>query len=541
MRIALAFVVALATALFARAVLAHQDSPTINETIDLGHAGPPPPASSDGGGPGPSTESIEILDEGPDGGAAKTAPTKAAPPEREKLEFRGFTRFTTGVGLYPSGVEPVGATFPERVAYERWFQEEHLYLDLRYLYGRRFQAVTSASLQFEAFRVEGRPGNPLPQDDRFEYRLPQAYLREAYVGVFLGDRVDLRLGQQRIAWGISDAFTPNDVLNARDRRNPFLFDTEMLNQPTPALRADLDAGLAVVSLVVQPFFIPDRFDFYGTNWALIQPRSPKPYRRLYGFLSNDRDRNSFATLQDLQTESQRPEGLSGTSVGASLKAHLGKVDTSFYYQYGYDRSPAVYMDTAFANQLSNIDPNTVDGVILDALLKSLKSSSAKNGAPLVLSYVRRHHVGFDASTAVGPIVLRLEGAYDTATTFYSIDAFSSRVRPQAQGVFGIEYTTGDTKKLLALEISYLRLLDPPVSFAPLLSPSGGGQLLFYDDDNVNVAGLARWTFFDHLSMELRTIGGIKPAYYSVPPEIGYGSDPLPARIGLLASDGPANP
>lgn len=477
---------------------------------------------------------VEVLEDAPD-----ATPPPRPQPVQEKLEFRGFARLTAGIGLAPSGPAPKDAVPPERVAYDRFFDEQHLYLDLRYVYGRVFQAVASASLSFEAYRVENRPGTPAPQPDRFEYRLPEAVPRETYVGLFFG-RLDLRLGQQRIAWGVSDAFTPNDVLNARDRRNPFMFDPEMINLPTPAVRADLDLGLAVASLVVQPFLIPDRFDFYGTNWALVQPSSPRFYRRFYGFLSADRDRNLFAELQDLQTRSQLPEGLSGTSVGGSLKLRAGSVDTSFYYHYGYDRSPAIYMDPAFTNQLLQVDPSQIDGVILDGLLKALRASTARTGGPLILSYVRRHHVGVDAQTAIGPVVLRLDAAYDSAVTYYDADTLVAAVRPTAQAVAGFEYQTGDANKLVAIEASYVRLLDPAVSFTPLLTPPGGGTLLFFDRNTVAFGGLLRWMFFEHLVFELRATAGVQPYSYVVRPEIGYASSSFTARLGGLAVGGSGN-
>src|SRR5262249_18741263 len=114
-------------------------------------------------------------------------------------------------------------------------------------------------------------------------------LREAYLGFFAGP-VDIRLGQQRIAWGSGEFFQPNDVINARDLRDPVLTDNELLRIPQLVARVDIDIlRKARVQLVFAPFFIPDRLPFFGENWALIQPGAPALYRTALSLFANSQD------------------------------------------------------------------------------------------------------------------------------------------------------------------------------------------------------------------------------------------------------------
>jgi hypothetical protein len=476
---------------------------------------------------------VGSLDHVPDSGTPKVA---AERPKPDKFEFRGFARLTGGAGVAPIPAASESGIPQERVPYDRAFVENHLYLDLRYARGSWFQAVASGSLSIAAFHQVNRPSSGAPTS-AFDPQKLDAILREAYVAFSVG-RLDLRIGQQRIAWGSSDAYAPNDVLNGRDVRNPFLFDSEMLVLPTPAVRADIDMQVAILSLVLEPFVPSDRFDLYGTNWAVVQPDAPKAYRRLFGTLSQGLDRTEVSSLQDTLTGGQ----LSGSnpanaSIGGSLKMHVGSVDLSYYVLSGFDRQPAVSVDPAFQRQIESLDATQLNGGVFDALLNQTRASTRAVGGPVLISYRRRNHVGMDAQTTVGPFVLRADIAYDSLKTFFTADTLNSVLRPTVQEVLGLEYQTGSLSKVIGVEVWAMQVLDPETRYVPALDQGPSSSLLWYRDKNFGVAGLVRWSFFENGIIEVRSAVNGGPIWYSARPEIGYQSSTFTVRGGFLAIGG----
>ena len=483
-------------------------------------------------------EIVEVLDDEPTAGAKAPKPAPE-PAKTEKLELRGFARTTFQVGLSKEGSAPRPATGADtardlQVGYERATSVNQAYMDVRYTRGKSFQAVLSGSLAYTASLMEGRAG------DRFDARevrsvLLEPLLREAYLG-FYSDRVDLRLGQQRIVWGNSEGAAQNDVLNARDTRNRMQLDAEMVHIPTLAARADFDLGLAVLGIVAQPFFTPDRASIYGSNWSLVQPDSPRHVRKFFGTYSGDRDPAEIQSAL-VRSKTASEGALSGASIGASLRFHFGSFDASFYYHYGRDRSPFVYLDPAVARAFENVNSaSNPTGEDFEVIYGAQKKASASYGGPFVVQYVRRQHVGADLTTTVGPIVLRLDTAFDSAMTFYTKQNLNSVARPTAQAVLGAEYQRG-FGRVIVLEASYLRLLGPEIPIVPTPNQANGGPLLFVKDDNLGVANVVRWTFLETLVLETRVFLGIRPYSWVLRPEFGYATPSFTARLGYMLIDG----
>lgn len=469
-------------------------------------------------------------------GAGTSTPTsKPSVAAPDRFELRGFARSTVIAGLGGSGGRPTNAPEEERVGYDRGTVVTQAYADLDYVRGRSFEARVSGSLAYDVRLSEGRPGDdasPRVESARFE-----PVLREAYLG-FYGETVDLRVGQQRVAWGNSVAFAPNDVVDARDLRSPLVLDPELTRLPTPAVRADVDLGGLVLGLVAQPFFVPDRVSLYGNNWSLVQPDAPRATRRFFGIHARDDERTSADDLEGTLGTSKTPRGfLDGAAVGASARLHAAKIDASAYWHWGPGRSPYVYLDPQVAAQLGAVDPASVDGAALDAVLEQQRRASASYGGPLVVAYYRRHHVGADVTTTAGPLVLRAEAAFDSASTFTAESTLNSVARPAAQAVAGVELHLGGLEKLVVLEGWYMRLLGPEVPIVPVLDRANRGPLLFVSEDTVGLAGLVRWTFFEHLVVEARSFVGVAPRSFMVRPELGYGSSAFTLRAGVLLLGG----
>lgn len=486
---------------------------------------------------------VEVIDESstpPTPGEAPKPPlalVKEA-PRADKFELRGFSRLTVAGGLSPARVTPDRAVVDDRVGYDRAAATQQAFLDLRYTRGKAIQVVVSGSLAYSAYLAENAAGAG-GEGLRFDSGRPEAVLREAYLGIY-GERLDLRIGQQRIVWGNSDGIRPNDVLNARDLRTRLQLDTELLDLPTLAARADLDLGLATLGLVVQPFFTPDRSSLYGGNWSLVQGDAPIAHRRLLGSYSQGRDRAEVESFQSgIASSGGSKSALDGASVGTSLRFDSGKVSSSFYYHWGLDRTPFTYLEPQLAAELEAADSNALNGAVLAALIKQQRRASSLYGGPLVVQYVRRHHIGADISTTAGPLVLRADAAYDSAATFAARQTLNSVARPTVQGVAGIEYQTGDLFKMVAFEAWYMRLMGPELPIVPVLDQANSGPLLFVQENNVGFANLVRWRLSGDFIVEVQSLLGLGPRWYMVRPEIGYNTSSFTIRAGLLVIDGEA--
>jgi hypothetical protein len=508
----------------------------VDEDGDGGGADKKSPKSPDDG----DEEIVEIVeDDGKGTAKKKSEPKAAATPAAptSTLMLRGFARATGLGGIETRPHAPENAPLEERVPYERAAMMQQVYAEVRYARGDSLRAVLSGSLAYSLRLTEGSALESGPARAIKSGQL-EPVLREAYVG-FFSSRADLRIGQQRVVWGNSDAITPNDILNARDMRTRTLMDPELVHLPTLAARANVELGRLTLGVVAQPFFVPDRTSLYGGSWAIIQPDAPRTQRRLFGLYARDtKDVNADDAPPGLVDSRAPTKLLEGASVGLSAKVNLGGADVSFYYHWGHDRTPFVYLDPVLAKRIDAAPPGAVNGTVIDALLEQRKEAQAAYGGPLLLQYVRRHHVGFDASTTLGPLVVRTDMAFDSASTFFSRATMNSIARPTAQGVLGLEYSASSEKAVL-LEGWYMRMFDQEVPVVPTLAQANTGPVLFAEKDNVGVAAAVRWPLGGGFLIETRAFVGVTPRWYMVRPEIGWASSTFTIRAGGIIVDGEA--
>ncbi len=410
-----------------------------------------------------------------------------------------------------------------------------LVLQASYLQNRRFEATVSGMLGYTLHVAQKAPLFSTGVVDLARGELdPQ--LRDAYVG-FYWPAVDLRIGQQRVAWGKTDFQSPNDVINARDLRDPVLTENELRYLPTPVIRSSVSGGPVTFEVVVSPFFVPDRFDVYGTNWSVIQRAAPDKYLEFLGSTSLEVDPSIERDFAALWRQTERPQyNGKGLAAGARFSANLSGTDLSAYYHYGYDGTPFVRIspdfgdylrDTTFIANNANGEPSAVLGASKFKPLLELVDTLAVDGSqPISSRYIRRHHVGADLATTFGPVVLRLDAAYETRRVFYQVD-LNSFATPALLGVFGLEYQTGSLDDVVILEVIGEHLTQKPS--IPLLG---------YDQTTVAVAGTLRWTLGDAWGVDLRGLFGIQPQTYVLQPALRFKpSDAFTLRVGAMILSG----
>ena len=184
--------------------------------------------------------------------------------------------------------------------------------------------------------------------DVFRAEDPRAELRQGYLDVTAGP-LDLRAGQQIIAWGRADRVNPTDTLTPRDF-TLLVPDDDDQRLGVPALRATYHAGPLSLTAVALPVFRPDRL-----------PELQLP--------------PGFA-LRERQPDDPVPQW------AVKLDHTGGALDGSISYYDGYDLFPDL----------------SVEGV-------------TPAGVDLVYRYHRVQVIGADLATTVGAFGLRGEAAY----------------------------------------------------------------------------------------------------------------------------------
>ncbi|HEY6561950.1 MAG TPA: DUF1302 family protein, partial [Polyangiaceae bacterium] len=378
---------------------------------------------------------------------------------------------------------------------------------LRFKYSRErwFELNMSGALSYGYF-LQGHGGSLGSDAESYSVRGSlEPRLQELYVGFFTPD-VDIRVGQQRVAWGRADTQSPNDILNAYDMRDPLTPETDLAHIPTPLIRVDWYFGDVSLQGIVAPVFVPDVLDVYGSNWALLQPDAPRELRGFFRLMSSMVDTSQHDAFNRLIQHTEQPDpAAENVSAGGKLAATLGSVDVDVYYFYGFDSTPLLKLDSALIEQLKDVNFATATVANFDVLFTSFQL-----GYPLLtIEYVRRHHVGFDAATVLGPLGLRLDAAYDTARVFFRRD-LSGIASRTLQTVASIEYQTGDLRRVFLIEGSVLQLLDVESE-----------DLLLVEETSITAAALVRFPVLTSFDVELRAMLGVLPRSVLLRPQLGH--------------------
>jgi hypothetical protein len=494
---------------------------TERRPLDAGSLAPPTlprtrtePAPGDAAPPAPPVSPRAATEEGdvieaivPTADRENAAPTSEASHEEatpvradERTTVAGWARESMEWTLTSSGYRDAAPDAAE-VPHDRLISRTQLYLRASHVHGRWFEATVSGVLGY-SLREEGPSGTATFDGVNGQATSgdPQMDLRDLYVG-FYSRYVDFRIGQQRVAWGRADLQSPNDVLNARDLRDPILTETELRHIPTPLLRLDFDLGAVNVQVVGTPVFVPDAYDVYGTNWSVIQQDSPSDVKTAFANVWPLVDPTKRAQFNTLVHDTELPaSNWTAPSAGAKISTAFAGIDLDVYYHYGFDSTP--YLSTGSSAFTTLLGPQ------------------------ILATYVRRHHFGFDAAATAGPFVLRLDAAYDTQRVYYYELAFGSVASPTAAGVASIEYQTGDIDKVLLVEAIYNHLVDAPTN------------LLGYDRNSYAVTGTLRWPMGGGIAADLRGLVGIEPVSFALEPALRWKlNDALFFKVGAVLLGG----
>jgi hypothetical protein len=455
-------------------------------------------------------------------GAAEPAPAQAPTRPADRTQVAGWARESVEWPFAPGGYR-LGSPSPFDVPHDRLVARTQVHVRASYRREGWFEATVSGALGY-AIREQG-PADSTPFNGfngQAANADSQVDLRELYLG-FYWKQVDLRIGQQRVAWGKADLQSPNDVLNARDLRDPILTETELRHVPTPLIRLDADLGAVQVEIVGTPVFVPDVYDVYGTNWGPIQADAPAAVKGLFASVSPLVDPSKQNQFNALLHDTQLPaSNWTAPSVGAKVSTSLAGIDLDAYYHYGYDPTPFVSVSPSFASFLAAESFEAFHPSDLTPVLQGLDAGVQ----PFSATYVRRHHVGFDETIAAGPLVLRIDAAYETQRVYYYAK-FTSFSSPTVLAVASLEYQTGDLEKVVLVEGSYNRVVN-----------SIDAPLLGYNPDSYSVAGTFRWPIAAGVAADVRGLVGIEPVSFALQPAFRWkANDSVVLKVGAVLLGG----
>ncbi len=217
------------------------------------------------------------------------------------------------------------------------------FLQLKAKPGSNVEAKLSAALRYYDFMIAKDLYGLQKSEELFPL---EPLLWEAYVDVFgLGtDRLDLRIGKQRIAWGTADRFNPTDNLNPLDLTDFMSFGERV---PTWAIHAEL-------SIIEEKL---------GLTGVLLAGPSAVSLPRYAGLPFNAAMTGSMTlpegvALGNVAVEF-KPPPFDGKHTMQALKAHgsLAGVDWSVSYFHGYMDLP---IQTHVRFDLASPNPMTLD-------------------------------------------------------------------------------------------------------------------------------------------------------------------------------------
>lgn len=316
-------------------------------------------------------------------------------------------------------------------------------------------------------------------------------LGDAYVD-FYSPKVDLRVGNQRLALGANAALAPADSLNSRDLRESFVAgELEDTLLPVPAIRAQGTVGQVSWLAAYVPFFMPNRYFVFGQDEALLQPALAPSFdtRRL--------DPSVEDFVQERLLETRRPPPFLG-DVALRLRS-TGKFKVGGSWVWMNEKMPRVVVDPevqvlASANAAGRPVPQAVAASVLNRF---------QAGETLFRgTYARTHLFSLEGSTIVGPAQVDADVTFSPRQTFFDAE-FSPVDHAAVSWVLGVSQAS-DSKLVYA--VSYFGLAIPSVAANEqlvLLEPAtarGAARTAWF---HLFVGNVGYTLLDDRLSLELR--------------------------------------
>jgi hypothetical protein len=351
-------------------------------------------------------------------------------------------------------------------------------------------------------------------------------LGEAFVD-FYSPRVDLRVGNQRIALGANAALAPADALNPRDLRES-LGEMEDAVLPVFAVRAQGEVRKLAWLVAYVPFFTPHRFFVFGQDEGLLQPALARG-------LDNRRvDPSVEDVVQERLLETQRPVPFAG-DVALRVKKP-GRVTLGASWVWLNERLPRVTVDP----ELQAVLATDAAGRSVDQAAAVSVLSRARAGQTLYRGfYGRQHLLSLEGSALLGPGQLDVDLTWTPRQTFVGADLAPL---DKSALTWVISYSQA-TESRFIFAISSMGLVIPDVRATEqlvLLEPAtvlGGARTGFF---HLFIGVLGVKLLDERLELTLRAVLEVVQRSFTLAPRVNWkATERLNVYLAAEFFEGPA--
>jgi len=364
----------------------------------------------------------------------------------------------------------------------------------------------------------------------------EAAVWDTYADIY-GSWLDVRAGNQIVAWGVCDLLTPNDVVNARDLRRGPLAPLDEIRLPVLALKAKAYSGPLWLEGLWVPVAPANRFDLVVGDFALLGRNAPTRNERTVGAIVNglrDDPMLGLAIRPILDIGEQPDNGVRTGELGARAGISTRRLDLSALVLWGHDRNPRITV----APELIAVIRDTPSDMLGPMQIAGAIGQLAMMGKSAVRTdYPRQLHTGGGIATRIEPVGLKLEGGYQPFASTILVPSGAgplvgtTRDLPQLAVTASIDYDRGDRFSAI-LEGSFLKVLNVPA-----------GQTVFQMDGDqlFLVATRVEWRAA-RLPVSVRLTGfvDLSSPSYAVGPALAYqGSDRVSVELSAALFGGPA--
>lgn len=245
--------------------------------------------------------------------------------------------------------------------------------------------------------------------DPFRFEVHEAYMEAWDVGV---EGLDLRVGQQKIQWGVGDQFNPTNNLNADDLEDPMLFGDQLGNV---MVRADYTPipELSFAGVLV-PIFKPALLPGTGAIALGLTDRIPvaddRLRRELYASNALVQDTLRWPTVVDGVAPVLPDPTIQNMQWQARVAAQLGMQDVALSYYDGRFDFPVATGNHTVVDPTPRCNPNDEEDCI-----NGLLQTTAQVSFPRMQVYGLNASGEVDAlgwmHDRIAPIGYRLEFAW----------------------------------------------------------------------------------------------------------------------------------
>ena len=380
----------------------------------------------------------------------------------------------------------------------------------------------------------------------FEPSLRDAYLSGRFGNLFL------TIGNQSIVWGAGTLTQPSDVINPLDYRGGPLDSPAEQRVPIFAVESTLVIDRLSLTAVLVPFFVPHRFDVFGTDFAFFTSEgglgSGFPLFGLLEELVNPSIQPAVqANLVATEFPEAIPENMSG---GARVTSNYGGVDLGVGYFFGWDRTPFFELDEDLGALLTLVAGDEQFFRDFDFMSMALRHTEfldlqqavvdkAAAGETLLRSrYRRRHTVEVDFVTYFGQLGVRVESALTPKRTIY-LDGMEARRFPVLNNALALSYERSDSL-MVHVEGFWVHTFNVPENREILLT-----GVDYYGAALVFMLGLDEFsglndTEWENLSFRFAGIAGISGGDFILYPSATWSfSDAASLSAGAMVFMGPS--